>query len=37
LALEKRCAGGFLMVLPAKTVACFFQLESRLNNLINLE
>jgi hypothetical protein len=37
VALEKRYAGEFLKVLPAKTVARFFQVESRLNNLINLE
>ena len=37
VALEKRYAGEFLKVLPGKTVARFFQVESRLNNLINLE
>lgn len=37
VALEKRYAGEFLKVLPAKTVARFFQVETRLNNLINLE
>jgi len=37
VALEKRYAGEFLKVLPAKTVARFLQVESRLNNLINLE
>jgi hypothetical protein len=37
VALEKRYAGEFLKVLPAKTVARFFQVESRLNNLISLE
>jgi len=37
VALEKRYKDEFLKVLPAKTVARFFQVESRLNNLINLE
>lgn len=37
VALEKRYAAEFLKVLPAKTVARLFQVESRLNNLINLE
>jgi hypothetical protein len=37
LALEKRYKDEFLKVLPAKTVARFFQVDSRLNNLINLE
>ncbi len=37
VALEKRYADEFLKVLPAKTVARFFQVESRINNLINLE
>jgi hypothetical protein len=37
LALEKKYKEEFLKVLPAKTVARFFQVESRLNNLINLE
>jgi hypothetical protein len=37
VALEKRYAGEFLKVLPAKTVARFFQVDSRLNNLIALE
>ena len=37
LALEKKYKDEFLKVLPAKTVARFFQVESRLNNLINLE
>ena len=37
LALEKRYKDEFLKVLPAKTVARFFQVESRLNNLINLK
>ena len=37
VALERRYADEFLKVLPAKSVARFFQVESRLNNLINLE
>lgn len=37
LALEKKYRDEFLKVLPAKVVARFFQVESRLNNLINLE
>jgi hypothetical protein len=37
LALEKKYKDDFLKVLPAKTVARFFQVESRLNNLINLK
>jgi hypothetical protein len=37
LALEKKYKDELLKVLPAKTVARFFQVESRLNNLINLE
>ncbi len=37
VALEKRYAAEFLKVLPGKTVARFFQVESRLNNLISLE
>jgi len=37
VALEKRYADEFVKVLPAKTVARFFQVESRINNLINLE
>jgi hypothetical protein len=37
LALEKKYKDEFLKVLPAKTVARFFQVESRINNLINLE
>ena len=37
VALEKRYAAEFLKVLPGKTVARFFQVETRLNNLINLE
>jgi Spy/CpxP family protein refolding chaperone len=37
LALEKKYKDELLRVLPAKTVARFFQVESRLNNLINLE
>jgi hypothetical protein len=37
LALEKKYRDELLKVLPAKTVARFFQVESRINNLINLE
>ena len=37
LALEKKYRDELLKVLPAKVVARFFQVESRLNNLINLE
>ena len=37
LALEKKYKDEFLKVLPAKVVARFFQVESRINNLINLE
>jgi hypothetical protein len=37
MALEKRYKDEFLTALPAKTVARFFQVESRLNNLINLK
>lgn len=37
VALEKKYKDEFLKVLPAKTVARFFQVDSRLNNLINLE
>jgi len=37
MALEKRYKDEFLKVVPAKTVARFFQVESRLNNLINLK
>jgi hypothetical protein len=37
LALEKRYKDEFLKVLPAKTVARFFQVDNRINNLINLE
>ncbi len=37
LALEKRYKDEFLKVVPAKTVARFFQVESRLNALINLK
>jgi hypothetical protein len=36
VALERRYADELLKVLPAKTVARFFQVESRVNNLINL-
>jgi hypothetical protein len=37
VALERKYEGEFLKVLPAKTVARFFQVDSRLNNLINLQ
>ena len=37
LALEKKYRDELLKVLPAKVVARFFQVESRINNLINLE
>jgi hypothetical protein len=37
LALERKWKDEMLKVLPAKTVARFFQVETRLNNLINLE
>jgi hypothetical protein len=37
MALEKRYKDEFLKVLPAKVVARFFQVETRLNNLINLK
>jgi hypothetical protein len=37
IALERKYKDEMLKVLPAKTVARFFQVESRLNNLINLE
>jgi hypothetical protein len=37
LALERKYKDELLKVLPAKVVARFFQVESRLNNLINLE
>jgi hypothetical protein len=37
LALQRKYKDEFLKVLPAKTVARFFQVESRLNNLIDLE
>jgi hypothetical protein len=37
LALEKKYRDELLKVVPAKVVARFFQVESRLNNLINLE
>jgi hypothetical protein len=36
LALEKKYRDELLKVLPAKTVARFFQVDSRINNLINL-
>ena len=37
VALERRYADEFLKVLPGKTVARFFQVENRINNLINLK
>jgi len=37
LALQKKYKDEFLKVLPAKVVARFFQVDSRLNNLIALE
>jgi hypothetical protein len=37
VALQKKYKDEFLKVLPAKTVARFFQVDSRLNNLINLQ
>jgi hypothetical protein len=37
LALEKKYKDEFLKVLPAKTVARFFQVESRLDKLIDLK
>jgi uncharacterized FlgJ-related protein len=37
VALEKRYKDEFLKVLPGKVVARFFQVETRLNNLINLK
>jgi hypothetical protein len=37
VALEERYKDQLVKVLPAKTVARFFQVESRINNLINLE
>jgi hypothetical protein len=36
-ALKTRYLDGFLAVLPAKVVARFFQVEARINNLIDLE
>jgi Spy/CpxP family protein refolding chaperone len=36
LALERKYKDEFLKVLPARVVARFFQVESRLNNLIDL-
>jgi uncharacterized FlgJ-related protein len=36
-ALEKKYLEEFLKVLPATTVARFYQVESRINNLIDLE
>jgi hypothetical protein len=37
VALQKKYKDEFLKVLPAKTVARFFQVDSRLNNLVNLQ
>jgi hypothetical protein len=37
LALEKKYRDELLKVLPAKVVARFFQVDSRINNLISLE
>ena len=37
VAVQKKYKDEFLKVLPAKTVARFFQVDSRLDNLINLE
>jgi hypothetical protein len=37
LALQRKYKDEFLKVLPAKVVARFFQVETRLNNLINLK
>ena len=37
VALERRYTDEFLKVLPGKTVARFFQVENRINNLINLK
>jgi hypothetical protein len=37
LALDRKYKDQFLKVLPAKTVARFFQVERRLDNLINLK
>ena len=37
VALQKRYVDEFLKVLPAKAVGRFFQVESRLNKLIDLE
>ena len=37
LALEKKYKDELLKVLPAKVVARFFQVETRINNLISLE
>jgi len=36
LALTKKCADKLMSVLPAKTVARFLQVESRLNKLVDL-
>lgn len=36
-ALKERYLAEFLALLPAKVVARFFQIESRINNLIDLE
>jgi hypothetical protein len=37
VALQRKYADEMLKVLPAKVVARFFQVDSRINNLINLE
>jgi len=37
VALQKKYRDEFLKVLPAKTVARFFQVDSRIDNLINLK
>jgi hypothetical protein len=37
VALQRKYADEMLKVLPARVVARFFQVDSRLNNLINLE
>jgi hypothetical protein len=37
LALEKKYKDTFLKALPAKVVARFFQVDSRINNLVNLD
>jgi hypothetical protein len=37
LALKKRCMDELLAGLPAKVVARFYQIDNRINNLIDLE